>query len=57
MFRVDHDPIEHMIVSLTTHVSRESQIAYRIFYFAALYVLLLILFIFCYWRILIVIRR
>jgi len=37
--------------------SRESQMGYAIFYFFCFYVFLLIIFIVCYWRILIAIRR
>jgi len=37
--------------------SRESQRGYGIFYFLSFYVILLIIFIVCYWRILIAIRR
>ena len=37
--------------------SRVSQMAYGIFYFLSHYVIILIIFIFCYWRILIAIRR
>jgi len=37
--------------------SRESQRGYGIFYFLSFYVILLIVFIICYWRILIAIRR
>ena len=37
--------------------SRVSQMAYGIWYFLSFYVIVLALFIFCYWRILVVIRR
>ena len=37
--------------------SRVSQMAYGIFYFLSYYITILIIFIFCYWRILIAVRR
>ena len=37
--------------------SRASEMAFRIWYFMSFYVLILVIFIFCYWRILIAIRR
>jgi len=37
--------------------SRASELAYGIWYFTSFYAIVLVLFIFCYWRILLIIRR
>jgi len=49
--------IDGVCYAYVTWKSRESQMAYGIFYFLSFYIFILATFIFCYWRILVAIRR
>jgi len=51
------DVIDGVCYAYVMWKSRESQLAYGIFYTSTYYVVVLLIFIFCYWRILLAIRR
>ena len=51
------DVIDGLCYSFVIWETRASQLGYGIFYFVVYYVVILVIFIFCYWRILIAIRH
>ena len=54
---VTSDVVDGVCYSYVFWESRVTQVAFGVWYFLSFYLIILIIFIFCYWRILVVIRR